>query len=142
MSSISIQDKIKQIQDDAEAKIHALKQEAASGIAKKLSEAKDRLKAGELEVKQLQDEYALATGKTVKGEAVVSKRARLSAEQKESLALSVFNMIKAAKGGVKFGAIAAGFPNNSPSAIRDALKSLGRKVTSAGAKSTTTYSVK
>ena len=141
MPLISIQDKIKQIQDDAEAKILALKQEAASGIAKKLSEAKDRLKAAELEVKQLQDEYALATGKTVKGEKVGGTRRRLKPEEKAALAEAVKATLKSFKDGAKLSDLVSA-SGESPSAVRESLKSLGKNVSKTGNKASTRYFAK
>ncbi len=135
----SIQDQIEKIKAEAESRILALKQEVTSEIVKRLSEAKDRLKAAQAEVEALSKDYEIATGKTITGEKAGIVRRRLSSDEKAKLAESVAATIKSHKEGIKLGAVAKANPGYSPGAIREAVKSLGKSVQTTGNRASTLY---
>ncbi len=119
--SQSIHDQITRIQQEAENRIQALKQQAASSIAKALYEAKENLKKAQAEVERLAQEYADATGKTIRGEKVVATtRRRLSAEDKAALKKSVLDLIRANGEGAKLGLLVSE-TGESASNVRKAL---------------------
>jgi len=123
-------EKIAAIQEDAKQKIEALRSEAVSDIAKRLSVAKDL-------VRELQGQYESITGKTTRGERVSGTRKRLSLEQKRSLSEACAEFIKSKPNGVSMGDIVRQ-TGESPSAVRDAVKQVqGLRVT--GNKASTLY---
>lgn len=129
--SQSALEKIKAIEEEAQKKIAALKSEAVSEIVRKIADAKETLAALEIE-------YASLTGKDLKGEPAGGKRRRLSADEKAALAENVKSTLGGAKSGLKLGDIVENL-GHSPSAIRDAIASLGKAVTKTGNKASTRY---
>ena len=106
-------EKIQAIQERASKEIEALKTEAVSEIAKKLSEAKSV-------VADLERQYEELTGKTVKGEKAEGTRKRLSKEQKTALVATITEIIKSAKDGISMGSIVRQ-TGESASAVRDSV---------------------
>lgn len=131
MSSSALQ-KIQEIQAKAENEIAALKSEAITDLAKRLSEAKEA-------VADLQRQYEELTGKTVTGEKAASgTRKRLSAADKNALVDRCADIIKSADG-ISMGDIVAK-AGESLSAVRDAVSKVpGLRKT--GNKATTLYFV-
>ncbi len=131
MSSSALQ-KIQEIQAKAEKEIAALKAEAVTDLAKRLSEAKEA-------VADLQRQYEELTGKTVTGEKAASgTRKRLSAADKNALVDRCADIIKSADG-ISMGDIVAK-AGESLSAVRDAVSKVpGLRKT--GNKATTLYFV-
>jgi len=131
MSSSALQ-KIQEIQAKAEKEIAALKAEAVTDLAKRLSEAKEA-------VADLQRQYEELTGKTVTGEKAVSgTRKRLSAADKTALVERCAEIIKSADG-IAMGDI-VDRAGESVSAVRDAVSKVpGLRKT--GSKATTLYFV-
>lgn len=127
-------DKIKAIEEEAQKKIAALKQEAVTELVKKIAEAKAVLSS-------LEAEYSSLTGKDLKGEKATGTRRRLSAEEKAALAERVKEAIKNHKDGVKLGKVVEEL-GESPNAVREAIKSLGKVVTTTGNKASTLYFAK
>jgi len=125
-------EKIQAIQDKANKEIEALKAEAVSDLAKKISAVK-----GELST--LQAEYEELTGKPAKEG---KTRKRLSAEEKAALVATVTDIIKTAnaKEGISFGEIAK-HAGESDSAVRAAIKS-AKGIKSVGNRSATKYFIK
>jgi len=131
MSSSALQ-KIQEIQAKAEKEIAALKAEAVTDLAKRLSEAKEA-------VADLQRQYEELTGKTVTGEKAVSgTRKRLSAADKTALVERCAEIIKSADG-IAMGDI-VDRAGESVSVVRDAVSKVpGLRKT--GSKATTLYFV-
>lgn len=127
-------EKIKAIEEEAAKKIAALKADAVSEVVKKISEAKAVLAA-------LESEYSSLTGKDLKGEKVAGTRRRLSPEEKTALAETVKSILKSNKNGMKLGALVEQ-TGESPNAVRDAIKALGKNVTVTGNKASTLYFAK
>jgi hypothetical protein len=127
-------DKIKAIEEEAQKKIAALKQEAVTELVKKIAEAKSVLSA-------LEEEYSSLTGKTLKGDKVPGTRRRLSPEEKAALAERVKEVVASHKDGVKLGKVVEEL-GESPNAVREAIKSLGKTVTTTGNKASTLYFAK
>ena len=126
-------EKIQAIQERANKEIEALKSEAVSEIAKKLSEAKSV-------VSDLERQYEELTGKTIKGEKSELSRKRLSKEQKSALVLAVTEIIKAAPGGISMGSIVKQ-TGESASAVRDSVSQVPG-LTKTGNKASTLYFAK
>lgn len=131
MSSISALEKIAAIQEKAAKEIEALKSEAISDVAKKLSEAKAL-------VADLENQYYDLTGKTTKGEK--AKRIRLTPEQKAELIEKVERIIKSAKKPISMSDIVKQ-AGASASAVREAV-SKAKGVKKTGEKASTLYSAK
>lgn len=133
---------IKKIEAEAAARIQALKEKAASGIAKALAEAKDRLKEAQKEVDRLAAEYAAATGKTIKGEKVEGRktRVRLSADDKAKLAEQVKETLKSANG-AKLKDLREAHPGFSDTNLREAIKSI-KGIKTTGNRASMVYFVK
>ena len=129
--SISALEKIAAIQEKAAKEIDALKSEAISDIAKRLSEAKAL-------VVVLENKYYDLTGKTVKGEK--GKRIRLTPEQKDELIAKVEQVIKSAKKPISMSDIIKQ-AGASASAVREAV-SKAKDVKKTGEKAGTLYSAK
>ena len=129
--SISALEKIAAIQEKAAKEIDALKSEAISDIAKRLSEAKAL-------VVDLENQYYDLTGKTVKGEK--GKRIRLTPEQKDELIAKVEQVIKSAKKPISMSDIIKQ-AGASASAVREAV-SKAKDVKKTGEKAGTLYSAK
>jgi uncharacterized protein (DUF2384 family) len=127
MSSSALE-KIAAIQERATKEIEALKAEAISDIAKKLSDAK-------AVVAELEYQYSELTGKTLKGER--AKRVRLSPEQSAALIIKVGEIIQSAKDGINMGNIVKQ-AGASDSAVRKAV-SLVKGVKKTGNKASTLY---
>ena len=123
-------EKIQEIQDRANKEIEALKSEAVSEIAKKLSEAKSV-------VLDLERQYEELTGKTVKGERAEVSRKRLSKEQKAALVIAVTEIIKSSKDGVSMGTLVKK-TGESASAVRDSVSQV-QGLTKTGNKASTLY---
>ena len=123
-------DKIKLIQEKADKEIEALKQEAITGLCKRISETKDQLA-------KLQLEYEQLTGKTVTGHKAEPTRKRLTQEEKASLVIKVAGIIKAATEGISMGKIVKE-SGESTSAVRDAISQV-KGITKTGSKATTLY---
>ena len=123
-------DRIKQIQEKADKEIEALKQEAVTGLSKKIAETKDQLA-------KLQLEYEQLTGKTVTGHKAETLRRRLTKEEKASLVVKVAGIIKAATDGISMGKIVKE-SGESTSAVRDAISQV-KGITKTGSKATTLY---
>jgi len=120
---LSALEKLAQLKAKYEADCVALKSEAISDVAKKLSEAK-------AVVADLENQYYDLTGKTVKGEK--GKRIRLTPEQKAELIGKVEQIIKSAKKPISMADIIKQ-AGASASAVRNAvvesksIKKLGEK---------------
>lgn len=126
-------DQIKQIQDEADKKIAALKAKAVSEVVQKIASAKAVLSA-------LEEEYKSLTGKDLKGEKVQGKRRRLSAEEKAGLVETVRAILKGNKEGTKISAIVS--QTGEPvSAVRIALASI-KEIRTTGNKASTLYFLK
>jgi hypothetical protein len=123
-------DKIKLIQEKADKEIEALKQEAITGLCKRISETKDQLS-------KLQLEYEQLTGKTVTGHKAETIRRRLTKEEKTALVIKVAGIIKAATDGISMGRIVKE-SGESTSAVRDAISQV-KGITKTGSKATTLY---
>lgn len=127
--ALSALEKIAAIQEKAAKEIEALKSEAISDVAKKLSEAK-------AVVADLENQYYDLTGKTLKGEK--GKRIRLTPDQKAELIEKVEQIIKSAKKPISMADIIKQ-AGASASAVRNAVgESKGIKKT--GEKAGTLYS--
>jgi len=125
-------EKIQEIQAKAQKEIAALKAEAVTELAKRLSEAKAA-------VADLQRQYEELTGKTVTGEKAASgTRKRLSAADKTALVASCADIIKSANG-ISMGDI-VDKAGESVSAVRDAVSKVPG-VRKTGNKATTLYFV-
>jgi dihydrodipicolinate synthase/N-acetylneuraminate lyase len=124
-------EKLAQLKAKYEADCVALKSEAISDIAKRLSEAKAL-------VVDLENQYYDLTGKTVKGEK--GKRIRLTPEQKDELIAKVEQVIKSAKKPISMSDIIKQ-AGASASAVREAV-SKSKDVKKTGEKAGTLYSAK
>lgn len=122
-------EKIAAIQEKAAKEIEALKSEAISDVAKKLSEAK-------AVVADLENQYYDLTGKTVKGEK--GKRIRLTPEQKAELIGKVEQIIKSAKKPISMADIIKQ-AGASASAVRNAVGE-SKSIKKTGEKAGTLYS--
>ena len=129
--SLSLVEALKALDEEAEAKKAALRQQHRTEIVKKLADAK-------AVVADLEKEYEAATGKTVTGAKVA--RVRLSSEQLAALVVTVEGIIKAAKDGISMGDIVEK-AGASPSAVRKAVKSI-KGIKTTGSKATTLYHAK
>jgi len=140
--SKSVHEQSTKIKEEAEASILALKQEAASGIAKALYVAKEKVKEAQAEVDRLAREYATATGKTITGEKAPTVRRRLSAEEKSQLKGKLLNTIKAKAEGVKLSDLRKA-SGESTTQIRKVINELlsENAIQRTGEKSTTVYTV-
>ncbi len=131
--AISIIEKIREIEEEAKKKIDALRSEAISEIAKKISEKKS-------ELAELAAEYLKLTGKNIHGQKPDGLRKRLSSAEKAALVGTVEEIIKSAKDGIGMGDIVKQ-AGESVSAVRSAVK-LVKGIKSTGAKASTLYFVK
>lgn len=138
--SKSVHEQITKIKEEAEARILALKQEAASGIAKALYVAKEKVKEAQAEVERLAKEYAIATGKTITGEKAPTMRRRLSSEERGHLKAKLLNTIKAKADGVKLSDLRKA-SGESTTQIRKVINELlsENAIQRTGEKSTTVY---
>jgi len=124
-------EQIAAIQAKADADIAALKQQAVSDLARKLSEAREL-------VKSLESQYESLTGKTVSGEKAGGTRRRLTSEQKEVLTSRIKAILESSRGGIKLSALVAQ-TGESANAVRSSIKALGSSVKTTGARATTLY---
>jgi len=129
----SIIEKIREIEEEAKKKIDALRSEAISEIAKKISEKKS-------ELDELEAEYLKLTGRNIHGQKPEAPRKRLSSAEKAALVGTVEEIIKSAKDGIGMGDIVKQ-AGESVSAVRAAVK-LVKGIKSTGAKASTLYFVK
>ena len=131
--SLSALQKIQEIQAKADKEIAALKAEAVTDLAKRLSEAKAA-------VADLQRQYTELTGKTVSGELAASgARKRLSTAEKTALVDRCAEIIKLSPKGIGMSDI-VDKAGESLSAVRDAVSKIaGIKKT--GNKASTLYFV-
>lgn len=127
--ALSALEKIAAIQEKAAKEIEALKSEAISDVAKKLSEAK-------AVVADLENQYYDLTGKTLKGEK--GKRIRLTPDQKAELIAKVEQIIKSAKRPISMADIIKQ-AGASASAIRNAVGE-SKSIKKSGEKAGTLYS--
>jgi len=129
--SLSLVEALKALDEEAEAKKAALRQQYKTEIVKKLADAK-------AVVADLEKQYEAATGKTVTGAKVA--RVRLSPDEIKALEAKVDGIIKAAKDGISMGDIVQK-AGASASAVRKAVKSL-KGIKTTGNKATTLYHTK
>lgn len=124
---MNIHDEIAQIEKETAERIQKLKEKAASSIAQKLTEAKDKLKEAQKEVDDLAKEYALATGKTIKGEKVKGPRTSITKEQKEQLQADILKAVEKSPNGISMGDIKEKFNMFTSSAVQTAKVALTDK---------------
>ena len=129
--SLSLVEALKALDEEAETKKAALRQQYKTEIVKKLAAAK-------AVVADLEKQYEAATGKTVTGAKVA--RVRLSAEESAALVVKVEGIVKAATNGISMGEIVEK-AGASESAVRKAVKN-AKGIKSTGSKASTKYFAK
>jgi hypothetical protein len=131
-------EKIKALEEEHKQKIDALRSQAVSEVVKRIADLKAQLA-------EVEAEYTSLTGRDLRGEKAPGKEAgtrrRLSNDEKAALAQSVLASLKSTKEGTKLGALVTQL-GESPSAIRDAIKGLGKAVVKTGNKASTLYFAK
>lgn len=142
---LSAAEKIKAIQDNAEREIAAIRQEAASDIAKKLAEAREV-------VQRLEEEYEAITGKPVRETPLASnppefagRARRLTPQEVAGLTAKITSIIKGCKTGVGLKEIRIHLQRDGVEAVKSqivkSLKSI-EGLTSSGHKASTVYFIK
>jgi hypothetical protein len=125
------------LEREFEQKKQEIRQAAVSELVKEIAKAKERLE-------ELQNQYALLTGKDLRGNTVSESgtRKRLSKTEQESLKNTLLSYLQANPGSKMGDLVKAG--GESTSATRKALLALREenKITSKGEKANTVYSKK
>jgi len=144
--TLSTAEKIKAIQEKADLEIAALRQEAASELAKKLAEARDV-------VKKLEEEYESITGKPVRDNAAsppqshesLGRARRLTVQETSELTAKITTIVKGCRTGVGIKEIKTHLQREGIEAVKSqvikALKSIDG-LTSTGNRSSTRYFIK